>query len=287
MRNVIIASVLLTASGSVLMYQRGALAKTRGETETLAKESGILERKIEEQRASLQDMEERGAEQKRSLAGAAEKLSQARAAYVPVSPQMPDPANEGHWPKERPYFYLAKKHIPAVNYEAFNQVGGVSDEAAALYGMTKEERGEIDAGIQTMFVQFHERELDGALPTNTPPSVASQRKGEKISVFVPASDILESVKAELVQKVNGVLGAERAALFLERAQESENQFDSFSKEDRVVTFVPETEDKGEVIISGKWGMSFNYYDRTRQLDYMSFQYGHLLNEFVSKGERAR
>ena len=72
---------------------------------------------------------------------------------------------------------------------------------------------------------------------------------------------------------------------LERAQETEHQFDSFSKEARVVTFVPETGDKGELIISGKWGTSFNYYDRSRELDYMSFQYGHLLEEFVFNREQ--
>ena len=208
-----------------------------------------------------------------------------QADYVPVSVEMPDPTREGFWPNARPYFFLAKKHIPAVNYEAFSWSGGVTQEAAALFGMTKEERREIDSAIQTMFGQFHRRELEGAILTNTPPMVESQRKGAKISVFVPASDTLDAVKAELAQKVNGVLGAERAALFLERAQETEHQFDSFSKEARVVTFVPETGDKGELIISGKWGTSFNYYDRSRELDYMSFQYGHLLEEFVFNREQ--
>ena len=286
MRNFIIASVLLAASGSVLMYQRAQVAGAMAETQTLAKKCGVLEREIDEQRASLQEMEERGRVQKKILAEAAGKLSALRADHVPVSAQMPDPSQEGSWPKARPYFYLAKKHIPAVNYEAFSWIGGVTSEAAALFGMTKEERTEIDSAIQTMFEQFHQRELEGAVLTNTPESVKSQRKGAKISVFVPASDIVREAKAELAQKVNGVLGTERAGLFLERAQETEHQFDSFAKEDRVVTFVPETEDKGELIVSGKWGTSFNYYDRTRELDYMSFQYGHLLEEFVFNREKA-
>src|SRR5688500_15669365 len=132
MRNVIIASCLLAAAASVLVYQRSALANTRQLLKDLARQHAELETTISEARASVERIEGQGTARKRDCAEAAERLKQARAAQTPLT-QMPNPAQEGHWPATRPYFYLAKKHIPAIDFQVFSWITGVSEEASAVF----------------------------------------------------------------------------------------------------------------------------------------------------------
>jgi len=284
MRNVIIASCLLATASSVLVYQRGALAKTRAEVEGLIRQSASLEGKISAERANLEDFETRRVAQKRALAGAEERLKEVRAAQIPVT-EWPDPAKEGHWPGARPYFYMAKKHIPTIDYDAVTGTGRVTSEAAALFGMTAKEKGAINEGIEALFQEIRRAEMEGAYRTNTPVMVEHQKKGEKISVFLPANARRDEMSAGLAKRIVEVLGTERAPLFLDRAQELRSRFDSFSPEDRVVTMIPKDENTGEVITTTKWGSSYYFYDRTREQDYVRFQYDHLLEAFVFGSEK--
>ena len=49
--------------------------------------------------------------------------------------------------------------------------------------------------------------------------------------------------------------------------------------------IPKDENTGEVITTTKWGSSYYFYDRTREQDYVRFQYDHLLEAFVFGSEK--
>ena len=283
MRNFIIAGAVLGSAVSVLIYERSALANTRQETAAVAEKNRALEVNIAAERATLAELEARLKTAQEDRLRMAREIEEERAAHQPVPAGAPDPAKEGTWPSTRPYFYLAKKHIPGIEYQAFNSTAGVSREAAALFGISAREHREIEGAMKSMFAHLHETELKRAVLTNTPSDLAG-RPGKKISVWVPPNLDAAELKEEVGGRIAEILGGNRAALFLDRATEAAKQFDSFATEERIVTLIPKDEQIGEIIISTRSGSMFNYYDLAGDQDWTRFQYDHLLSAFLPESE---
>lgn len=271
------------SAATVLVYERGALANTRQKTAAIVERSQELDSSIRSERGEIGLLEDRLKTQKEDLARTARETEEERGARQPVPAGDPTPAKEGFWPSARPYFYLAKEHIPGIEYTAFSSTGGVSKEAAAIFGISAREQREIESTMKGMFTRLHETELKNATLTNTPTDAAG-RPGKKISVRVPPSSEAAQLKMEVGGRIAQALGGgDRAALFLDRARNVERDFDSFSTVDRVVTLIPKDEMTGEIIISTESGSSYNYYDLGQEQDWMRFQYEHLLSAFLPEG----
>lgn len=280
MRNVILASILVATTATVIIYQRTALARTRQETNRLVEESRAMEEKIHAKNAHVSELEEIRKRRDAELLSAREKLD----AQKPLEPKIPltelNVQAEGQWPDARPYFYLAKKHLPGIDYDAFRADASLSREAAATFGMSPGEKQAVNQSFSELLSRIREVELQGAYLTNTTDAFVRERPEEKISVFVPGVGDIQQLRDEFAAEINSVLGSERAALFLEKAREAQGQFESFSGKDRVITFIPKDHMSGEVIVSEGGSTMFNNYDFSRTQDFMLTQYGHLLERFV-------
>src|SRR5688572_29350796 len=65
----------------------------------------------------------------------------------------PDPARQGGWPANAPYFYLPKKDLVSVGYHLF-EGNRLTGDAAILFGMTADEREAADAAYDEMWRKF-------------------------------------------------------------------------------------------------------------------------------------
>lgn len=280
MRNIIIAAVIFGSASSMFVYERKAMAEAQVRARRLATESASLDGRISHQEERIEHLEGRRATQVAELKIATEDLGQERSAHTNIAMEALTPQREGEWPATKPYFYLAKKHIPSLGYAALTISGQVSAEAAALFGMSPAERRAINHSMQTLLARVREREVREAYLTNTPPNVERQRQGEKISVFVPGNSQVKELTTELARAVNEALGPGRADHFLDNVQSMVGQLDTMSKEDRVMTIIRKGDNTGEVVVSQGHGMSFTPYDLTREGDWISVEYGHLLDMFL-------
>jgi hypothetical protein len=280
MRNLTIAAAVFVSTATVLVVQRSALGRTRAEADTMRVEAAGLSGVVAALEKAVAELERTKERQSHELAETEEALRKAQEQRKPAPVPELTPAAEGNWPRERPYFYLAKKHIPTVDYGAFDIRGRVSSEAAVLFGMAGAERRAIDQALESVYEELRRTELAGAYLTNTPSMVEAQRSGAKISVAFTPNPNLESIKLGLMGEIVGILGSERSPLFLERAREAESQFASFSLAGRIVTIIPNDESKGEIIVSSGHGMSFTPYDLSGEVDWTRFQYEHLLREYL-------
>ena len=279
MRNLIIAAVIFASASSMFVYERKAMAEAHVRARRLANESASLDGRISHQKERIGNLEGRRAAQIAELKVATENFEQERTAHTNIAVETLTPQIEGEWPRTRPYFYLSKKHIPFVGYAALTMSGRVSAEAAALFGMSPAERRVIDDSMQTLLARVREREIREAYLTNTPPNVESQRKGEKISVFVPGNSQVKELTDEFARAVKEALGPGRAEHFLDKVQNLHGELDNMTEQDRVVTLIRKDENTGEIIVSEGHGLSFTPYDLTRE-DQMSVEYGHLLDMYL-------
>lgn len=55
----------------------------------------------------------------------------------------PDPATEGAWPADKPYFYLPKRFLSEIGFTALTPDGTPTPEAIALLGLTPSERDDL------------------------------------------------------------------------------------------------------------------------------------------------
>lgn len=74
----------------------------------------------------------------------------------------PDPATEGAWPTNRPYFYLPKRFLPDIGFSALTADGEPTVECLALLGMTPTERAGLRQAWSDLKLELQELQLRSA-----------------------------------------------------------------------------------------------------------------------------
>ena len=85
----------------------------------------------------------------------------------------PDPATEGAWPSDRPYFYLPKSVLSDIGFAALTSDGEPTTECLALLGMTPSEQADLRQAWTDLRFQLQELQL---------------RSAERISEATPETD---------------------------------------------------------------------------------------------------
>ena len=70
----------------------------------------------------------------------------------------PDPLHQGGWPQKAAFFYLPKQYLTNVSYRLL-QGGRLTDEAAALFGMSAADRDSTDKAFDELVDQFHRAQI--------------------------------------------------------------------------------------------------------------------------------
>lgn len=281
MRNFILATLLFASVGVTVLYQRGVLARTRSVSSNLEAQNLSLAASIRHATARIAELEQRRTNAQTELRATKAKLQEIHAEQPTLSISNLNVQREGSWPPSRPYFYLAKKHISNIYYDTFDANGNLTPAAAAIFGMTPAEQLAINQSIDAAFAELQSEELRHAYLTNAPPIAASQPGETKVSVFVPAITTTDSIRTKFAEDIRALLGPERSTLFLDGAQEGLRQFEAFTAKHRTITFIPQDEMSGRIIVVSDGSSMFNFYDFNHTQDFMLTQYGHLLSRFVN------
>lgn len=139
---------------------------------------------------------------------------------APGNPLADFPAQEisERWPMDQKWFYLAKKELPKIGFALFRPDGNLSDEAALLFGLSASERAEVEAAFGKMMRSLIEAELASIQPAAV--DVRDDKnfpKIEKQAFKIPALTESETFREQFHAAMAGILGAQRAELFLQQA----------------------------------------------------------------------
>lgn len=252
MNNLIIASLLLAAAGVCWLGERQTVAAIRSENAALAAEERAIQLRVDEETRLARRLEtelvDRRAESNRVATESAAIRAQAEVVEKPPT----NPAEEGHWPSDRPYFYLSKKHLAGVRYSPLTDRDEVSDAAATLLGMTGADRAHVNAALSRAREEIRQLELELAVPTNPPPSLNGY-KGEKTSYFIPRlpderfMKIQTNFGATLAQR----LGPNRTQILARRIGETMDRGAFGFGFDRVITLIRDGETRRIAINNGQ------------------------------------
>lgn len=131
------------------------------------------------------------------------------------------PHREGFWPTDKPYFYLSKDHLHGLSYWPFNDgAGTLSKQAVMLLGMSEQEEHAANAAYAQARSQIRALEKGSAIPTNTPPQVATS-PGTKTTYLIPAfpREAADAINHEFKSALAEVLGPARAKVLGDRIDE--------------------------------------------------------------------
>lgn len=252
MNNLIIASLLFAAAGVCWLGERQNVAAIRARNSALFAEANAIQQQAERERGLAARLEarlaDRHAESNRIAAeSAALRVEREAVARPPTTPQ-----DEGHWPADRPYFYLSKKHLNGVRYMPLTERDEISDAAATLLGMTGGDRAHVNGALARAREELRKLELEIAVPTNAPRSLNGY-KGEKTSYFIPRlpEDRFTKIQMNFGMTLAQRLGPNRTEILARRIGETMDQGSFGYSFDRVVTLIRDGETRRIAINNGE------------------------------------
>jgi hypothetical protein len=166
----------------------------------------------------------------------------------------PDPLHQGGWPESAAFFYLPKQYLTNVSYQLLRE-GLVSDEAAALFGMTAAEREATDKAFDDLADQFHRVEIQHmeqvAPPTGWVTAADSSAPSamqfdSALTYHIPdVTEDINSARTSFMDQLQQTLGASRAQIVASAANSFVGQnMDDLGAGERTIGFAWEPESDG-------------------------------------------
>jgi hypothetical protein len=219
----IIAAVCALAS-CLWIREDGLLRRVRIQNQQLAAVAAELK-----ERASRADTARQSADGK--LAALRQELGARAATVMDVAapdagqeappPPEPDPQHQGGWPQNAAFFYLPKQYLTNVSYQLLKG-DHLTDEAAALLGMSAAEREATDKSFADLTDQFHRSEIQHMQQVDPPAGWVSAGDGSAPSIFkfdslltyhIPdLSDEMNSAQTSFLNQLQQTLGSSRAQI---------------------------------------------------------------------------
>jgi hypothetical protein len=259
MKKIAILIAVIAATVFVWNSQRPHLAVIRAQNERLADVASELKQRAERADAAKQAAEARLAKLRDDLKARREVVAEFKRqdqGRQPPPPPDPDPTRSGGWPTDAAFFYLPKQYLTNASYQLLNG-GRLTDEAAALLGMSPAERESTDKAFTDLLDQFRRLEIQRMEPIAAPAGWmvgAGQQPGAPSAMSFDSSltyripdlsqDIGTAQKAFVDQLQQG-LGASRADIVSSAANSFLRQnLDDLGTGDRIVGFVWQPESDG-------------------------------------------
>jgi multidrug efflux pump subunit AcrA (membrane-fusion protein) len=186
------------------------------------------------------------AEASRELTAARAKLRTASEAALQARVE-PDPATEGAWPSNRPYFYLPKRVLSDIVFAALTSDGEPTTECLALLGMTPSEQADLRQAWADLRFQLQELQLRSAerIPEANPEADPNRRAVRfRISSLTNEIPILRD---QLQSSLTKSLGTTRATVLQAPLKEQMRNLNGpFSNRDYIITYSAERTAEGDV-----------------------------------------
>jgi len=234
MNNLVLILAVLAATGAVVLKQTRSLAAVRIENHQLNRQRELL-------RTHLADLEKRQSSLEERTKAARQEVSQlseqAPGGNLPSEDPIvaPDPLRQGGWPQAVSYFYLPKRDLKSVGYSVFEK-DRLSDEAAALFGMSAAERESVDAAYNRLWQDFRALEIQSLEPVPQPDQWKNMI--ESTSYRIPALDHeANELRNGFETVVNQALGPTRTVYLMEAVNGFlASKLDDLGQHARVISF---------------------------------------------------
>jgi hypothetical protein len=161
MKKILIIAAACGLTFCLWLHQRHLLQEVQVQNERLAAAAAVLKERVSRADVARQTAEQKLADLRRELgshkANASDVASRDAGAEL-TPPAGPDASRQGGWPANAAFFYLPKQYLTNVSYKLLNG-GQLTDEAAALFGMSAAEREATDKAFDELVDQFHRVEI--------------------------------------------------------------------------------------------------------------------------------
>jgi hypothetical protein len=281
-KTILIAAILLTA---LALWTHGQW-RLRTTQKTLA-HARARETDLQEQVSAAKAHAERLQEELRKRSHqrdqaqiAAAKAERELAQAVPDSSWVKPPPVLPEWNPASPYVWLRKDIVPLLSVPAFNDVGEIRPEAAAVLNAGQGTRVRLNKRLKELLRQYEELELAGAELLDQPlPGLGSPGPSVTVRLQVPeeAARLKQAFEAELRQE----LGDQRADLLLQTASGWINsKFGSLGEEAKTISVA--RHDNGTYNIAVRFAGSWMSVGGVRELT--EYVPSHLLPLFHDLGD---
>ena len=257
MKKLVIIVSILGLGVAVWSRQRPQMQRIEVQNRRLAAAAEELRARAERAETARQSAEQRLADLRREWES--QPVPAAAAPGADSSPQprqslQPDPAHQGGWPPDEAFFYLLKQYLTNANYRLLDGER-LTDEAAAIFGMSAAERDAVDQAFGELADQFHRVEIQhmqlAPPPVNwanpTDPAASRAMSFDSVLTYriTDLSDDLDAARKAFGDQLEQALGTARAQ-FITPAAESylRQDLDDLGAGDRVVGFVWERDSDG-------------------------------------------
>jgi hypothetical protein len=211
MSQIVIACLVLVAALGATLHHRQAARIAATELARLQTEQSAAKSALAGLQTRTAGSAQRQAELSLDLSAASAELKAASEAAL-QSRTEPDPATEGAWPADKPYFYLPKRFLSDIGFTALGVDGEPTLEAIALLGLTPSERDDLRNAwadfrfdLQELQRQSAERIPDtNAVPDPNRPSIRFKLSG--------LTNHLPRLREQLDARLTEAVGATRAQI---------------------------------------------------------------------------
>ena len=245
MNNLLFSSIFLSSAAALVLVQQIWRQEIAGATRNVSQAVRNQQSSFAALKEEINATQQRMGENQAQIQSARSNLVQAARELADAAARTFDPSVEGSWPTARPYFYLPKKYLAHIGYEAFTPQARVSDEAAVLFGMTPGERAAVDAAAASFMTEFLQLEASQA-ERLTPADGSTHSPHREISFRLRRlNEQLVPLRAEYENGLLAAVGASRAELLGARAAEQfEAHLNRFGFQPGILTFVMDTNPDG-------------------------------------------
>ena len=245
--------IALVSAVTILVWhrQRPVLEGVRIQNERLAAVAAELKARAERAESAQQSAEQELASLRVELnsrkATVSDQMSQNPAPQTAQPPE-PDPAHQGGWPSDAGFFYLPKQYLTNAAYQLLS-VGQLTDEAAALLGMSPAERESADDAFGELLNQFRRVEIQRMEPIAAPAGWSVTASGSvrdpglafdsTLTYHIPdLSTDISAAQTAFLSQLQQNLGASRADIVASAADSYlRHNMDDLGAGDRIVGFV--------------------------------------------------
>lgn len=259
MKQIALIIFVFAAAIFLSLRQRPQIAAIRAHNERLEDVASELKRRAARADAAKQAAEAQLTRLRDGLKARREVIAEFKRAdesRQPAPLPEPDPSRSGGWPADAGFFYLPKQYLTNANYKLLNG-GRLTDEAAALLGMSPTERESADKAFSDLLDQFRKLEIQRMQPIAAPAgwNIGSQPQPGVPKAFsfdsamtyrIPdLSQDIASAQKSFVDQLQQGLGASRADIVATASGSYLRQnLDDLGAGDRIVGFVWQPESDG-------------------------------------------
>jgi hypothetical protein len=245
MNNLILALLLLSTAIVAYWNRLAAWQTARHDVRTLSSQLSTYANALRSERVNATELDQRLRERRDKVAAAQSDLVQA-SAHARELTETTDASSEGAWPSGRDYFYLPKQFLGALGYSVFHNDGGLSEEAARLFGLTPAEKVALADSWRQLRLRLEQIQLDHAEPLD--PSRPDSNDHLEVAFHLPAlTNDVSQIRQQYQQDMEKQLGPTRSQLLWEKvAGERPLSGYPFDHQEQVITFSADRQPDGSV-----------------------------------------